>query len=83
MKEDPTVPHSHFKSLLIDRYQNSSGFDTQGSAFFVFARTTGVTGGKGGLGGKSLEGTFGVTFYKGGRIIFPCLCFYHTAEFTI
>lgn len=34
-------------------------------AFFVFARTTGVTGLRGGLGGKGLEGTFGVTFYKG------------------
>lgn len=77
-------PRSRFKSLLIDRYQNSSGFDTQGSAFFVFARITGVTGvGRGGLGGKSLKGTFGVTFYKGGRIIFTSLCFYHIAELTI
>lgn len=54
----------------MDRHQNSSVFDTPGSAFFVFARITGVTGiGRGGFGGKSLEGTCGVTFFKGGRII--------------
>lgn len=54
----------------MDRHQNSSIFDTPGSAFFVFARITGVTGiGRGGFRGKGLEGTCGVTFLKGGRIV--------------
>lgn len=58
-------------------------FQYPGLGVFCFCSNHGRYRVKGGLGGTSLEGTFGETLYKGGRNIFTCLCFYHTAEFTI